>query len=475
MEIRKKVDQCIDELGILDYKGPAYLKNISHKIDDVACDMETRNNNITFSFNEYFDFPREPKAISSVVISLDNKTLYTDDLFLRQYPSPLIFTTSKVYTNIIDKSDSYFIRMMFKIDDSFRLDMYISDCKPSYIENMGYAFNLIQINTGEKFDLYVFQYNDENYLVLECQEKMTSIEFRKNAHAIMVSLGFITGSFINSNRFIFYSNDQYFSKIENVDIVMQKKSIKNQFSPINSHVYGYKYFLDTKEFNSLLASSKNSKFLMTTDELAKLSNLSLNNVEILGSILMILEGNSCSLDTMSCTLCVVLEALSGFISKEDEGKRCPIQNKTIWNKLRHDLCAQLDNDYLHDESGVSIIRNRIKSNLNTPANADKLTKPFDLLEITLLSDDIDAIKQRNYALHGTFEKIDGVEMKNDPKIKELIKKCLKLNFLVSALLLRLCDFCGWIPTYAQYYENKASLTSDSLFRFVGKENKSTSG
>ena len=258
-----------------------------------------------------------------------------------------------------------------------------------------------------------------------------------------------------------------------LDFIMQDSSIKNPFPPINGHIFGYEHFIGSDELKSLLALSRNSKFLMTSDEFANLCNLSLNNIEILGSILMTLEGNSCSLDTMSCTLCVALEALGGFISEEDEEKRCPIQNQKIWNKLRHDLCAQLDNDYLQEESGVSIIRNRIKSNLNDQANADKLTKSFDLLGITLSSDDIDVIKQRNPILHGTFEKIDEIDMENDFKLKRIIKKCLKLNFLVSALLLRLCNFSGWIPTYAQYYKNKDSLTSDSLFRFVGKENKST--
>jgi hypothetical protein len=33
MEICKKVAQCIEELWVLDYKGPAFLRNISDKTD----------------------------------------------------------------------------------------------------------------------------------------------------------------------------------------------------------------------------------------------------------------------------------------------------------------------------------------------------------------------------------------------------------------------------------------------------------
>ncbi|MDQ7831755.1 MAG: hypothetical protein RDU30_08480, partial [Desulfovibrionaceae bacterium] len=281
MEICKKVVQCIDELGILDYNGPVYLKNISQKIDGVACAMEVHSNNITFTYNKYLKFARDTKPISKVAISVDGKTLYSDELLLKQSPLPLIYTTSNVYTNTIDKSDKYFIRIMFKIEKQFRLDLYVSDCQPCSIEKTDYICNLMQINTDKQFDLYVFQYDNDNFLALECQEKLTIIEFRKHVHAMMISLGFISGMFINSNRYIFYSGDQDFSKIENVDFILENSSVKSQFPPIARNVYGYKDFLEKDMRESLLNFSRKNKFLMTNSEFAKLCNLSSHNVEIL--------------------------------------------------------------------------------------------------------------------------------------------------------------------------------------------------
>lgn len=466
MTIRKNISQCIEQLGILDYNGQAYLKNISHDTDDVACNMEVSSNNIVFTYDKYLDSPRDTKAISNVAISLEDRTLYTDDLFLKQYPLPLVYTTSKVHTDIINKSDKYFIRMIFKIDDSFRLELCISDCKPSHIEKMHYAFNLTQIDVGKKFELYVFQYNDANFLALECKDLLEITRFKKYAHSIMISLGFISGTFINSDRYIFYSDDQDFLKIRNIDFIFQSSSIKSQFPPIAKNIYGYKDFIGDDQFKSLLEISRKEKFLMDSAEFSKLCNLSLRNTEVLGSIFMLLEANTCSLDAMGSILCVTLESLSNLITKENKDKILPIKNKDSWKKLKHHLCEQLNHDYLQGEDGAYIIKRKIE-NLNSPTNADKLTKPFDLLDITLSKEDIAAIKNRNNFLHGVFETIEELDIQNNPSLVKLIKLCLRLNFLVSALLLRLCDFHGWVPTYAHIYESKEDLTLDNTFRFIG--------
>jgi len=473
MEICKKVAQCIEELWVLDYKGPAFLRNISDKTDGVACDMEVSSNNIVFTYNKYLNFSRCTKPISNVSIALDGKTLYSDELFLKQFPLPLIYTTRKVYTHAINKSDKYFIRMIFKIDKAFRLDMYITDCKPSRIENMGYTSNLIQVNAGKKFDSYVFQYNNVNFLALECRDLLDIAEFRKYTHAIMISLGFISGTFVNTTRCIFYSREQDFSKIENVDFIIQNSSVKSQFPPIAKNVNGYEDFLEEDMRKSFLNFKKNNKFLMTNAEFAELCKLSFHNVEVLGSIFMILESSACSLDTMGAMLCVTLESLSSFILKNTKDNILPIKNKNNWNKLKSQLLKQLDEDFLKTENGLEVIAKKLE-NLNSPTNADKLTKPFELLGINLSKEDTNILQKRNHFLHGVFAKIEEIDIQNNPPLAILIKTCLRLNLLSSVLILKLCDYIGWVPTYAHLHEDKQNLTLDKLFRFVGNQEKSTS-
>ncbi|MDQ7832966.1 MAG: hypothetical protein RDU30_14640, partial [Desulfovibrionaceae bacterium] len=194
---------------------------------------------------------------------------------------------------------------------------------------------------------------------------------------------------------------------------------------------------------------------------------------ILGSIYMILEGSTYSLDAMGAILCVTLESLSSFILRNNKDKILPIKNKNNWDALKFQLLKQLNEDYLKNENGVEIMARKIK-NLNSPTNADKLTKPFELLGINLSKEDTNIIQKRNHFLHGVFVKIEEIDIQNNPSLAKLIKTCLRLNLLSSILILKLCDYNGWVPTYAHIYEDKKNLTLNALFRFIGNQEKSTS-
>ena len=466
MEIFKHVTNCFTQLDIFQHTGFVYITNLGPKIDKVLCNMEVREDKIVITYNKYQKFPRSIDAIPRITIQTNKGKLYTDELWLKQYPLPLIYTTNNLSTNIIDKSKIYFIRMMFQLEKKFSLDTYISNCLPSRTESNRYACNLIRITLNKPFDLYTIQAGLDNFLVLDCCEQLTFSEFKQSSHAIITSLGFISGHFINGNRFIFFSKEASFSSHDNIDFIMSNSSINNNFPPILTNPHSLSEIIPEKELASLLNLHRSEKFLFTSTEFSNLCNLALNNAEILGSIFMLLESSTLSLESMGCTLCVALEALGNFISKSNEEKILPIKNKSNWKKLKSDLNKQLSNQYLSKEPGVGIIKNKI-NNLNSPTNKDKLSKSFELTNITLTSDDIEAISNRNIFLHGKFSKIDIHEIKKDPSLLKLFKTCLKLNFLVSALLLRLSDFNGWMPTYLHLCEKRNKRTVDSLVRFIG--------
>jgi hypothetical protein len=98
---------------------------------------------------------------------------------------------------------------------------------------------------------------------------------------------------------------------------------------------------------------------------------------------------------------IALEALTSDLEKQGLLTSVAPLSSVDWMSLRTNLCAVLDDHAQRSgwtSDSVGPVRARI-DDLNRPTNAQKLTRPFDIMNISLSKEEIYAIRMRNKLLH----------------------------------------------------------------------------
>lgn len=114
----------------------------------------------------------------------------------------------------------------------------------------------------------------------------------------------------------------------------------------------------------------------------------------------------------------------------------------------------LKSEIPNSDTGYSILENKIK-NLNQSTNREKLSRPFELYDISLTSEEIAAIDKRNKLLHqGVLLSLDSREAQG--KWKEAYMIEMRLYTLINRLILSLLDYEGPIINWGD-----SDLSGDS--------------
>jgi hypothetical protein len=123
-------------------------------------------------------------------------------------------------------------------------------------------------------------------------------------------------------------------------------------------------------------------------------------------------------------------------------KEAPPLGKNEYNKtVRPVLLKALDNIIDIPTDAKRIYSNRINCSFNSPANQDKLTKSFADFGYNLSEADQNAIKQRNFTLHGHLSDIKK-EIANQRW--DMFSTALRLHKLCCILLLKAAGYSGKI-------------------------------
>ena len=116
------------------------------------------------------------------------------------------------------------------------------------------------------------------------------------------------------------------------------------------------------------------------------------------------------------------------------------------------------------DDAVRIFTKKI-SNLNKPANVDKLSNSFTILGIKLNDHDKKTIKARNTFLHGStpFKNFE----KNKEKEKEFRLLTTKLRYLICMLLLKHLGYKGHLYNYYGHTKSfEAKAVIEHFVRFI---------
>jgi hypothetical protein len=121
-------------------------------------------------------------------------------------------------------------------------------------------------------------------------------------------------------------------------------------------------------------------------------------------------------------------------------------------------CESFISDY-----GNRVLKSKIE-NLNTPTNAKKLSKPFELYGLKLSPSELKILNHRNKFLHGTspFEETELKDKENE--IAYITKKLLTLN---NSLILKYCNYSGHMVDYGGYHQlNWENEVKEHLFKII---------
>ena len=358
-----------------------------------------------------------------------------------------------------------FFQLVFKSDKKNpRLDFVFDNLINVSTEKSRYPISGL-IFTVKDIRFYLYFVNQK--FTIENIDYINFSEFDDYSRVILLSFGFLFGYVPRGEGYYFaYENndfkefcdyaysdsfiDTYQTHLKPID-----ETSLYSFIPLNCSKLDRKVLTDKYEENLILISKK---------IFSNLCNMCLDEKKILRSIELIMEGNQTTVEAQGIVYSVVLEILTSYITNDKNSKSIkPIDDKSTAKKLRKELHS-IAKSYINNYKD-SAIKSRI-DNINSPTNRDKLTKPFDLLNIPLKEIDKKIINHRNDFLHGK----DFIEAETLLGFTtEHIYINYKLHFLIHALLLKLIGHHGKIINVVKLYamDGCVNCQDEEIYRDIG--------
>ena len=249
-------------------------------------------------------------------------------------------------------------------------------------------------------EIFILEEKDENknkYIIIESRKKQTYEEFSNKTFAIRIALGYVSGYFAGNKGYFFsYSN----AKMENYNdfyFTSLRDEIKTLMNPINTNPFSW-----LNDYKKVAEKYYKMKIFrpLTISEFSFLCNKLINNDDFTATILLIIESTKASLIFRPSGYSIALETLSDIIIGAEKEKIAPINSKQDYKEFKNDLIEVLNKHSTKESfTDINTLQVRIE-NINQITNLESLKKPFSILGITLLDEDLKVIKSRNDFLHG---------------------------------------------------------------------------
>jgi hypothetical protein len=315
--------------------------------------------------------------------------------------------------------------------------------------------------TIETREYDVTQIKDENrgYYVFDCLQDQTFEDFSDACYSIQQAIGFINKLMVGGERFVFDdSGEFYYSNYI-------RPTLRGLYSPVFSNPF----------------SKLDIERSFAEEMVGKLSRISLENLSSLATrihqnpvfsvvILIILESTSiASLLLIPSSFAVIIEQLSKHLNVEEVGLDKPIDDPELEATIIEELHQVIDKNK-KDLTPETILKLKRRLNgINRPTNKkaltnnEKLTRPFEQLDIELTLHDISIIEHRNDLFHGNV--LLNTNQSRDEETTNLYMAYVsaKLFTLISKLILKSSGYGGYIYNQAKYLESKLGLKTNEQY------------
>lgn len=309
---------------------------------------------------------------------------------------------------------------------------------------------LVSFPNNIEVETLFLQIKKDKFLIIESSNFLEFFEFKKFCFSIINSLALISGKFFQDQGIFFSYRKKEMNILEGFYYTELRDSKNLFYHPICA----VPSRINEVSLNKAREIKESNTLRLTLNQFSNLCNKSINSFKFSSIILLIIEASSSSLLSRPASYSVALEAMTELICAENEQRIKPIQDSSLAKNIRKQM-KEILNKY-HDKintEGYEILEIKL-NNLNSPTNQSKLLKPFNILDIPLDKDDIEAIKYRNSFLHGD------INLGNDcfdPKetqdsIQKIYYISLKLFTLLNALVLKYIGYDGSIINSPKRHE-----------------------
>ncbi|TKC56490.1 hypothetical protein FBD94_22475 [Pedobacter hiemivivus] len=322
---------------------------------------------------------------------------------------------------------------------------------------------LIEVSFNKK-SYHVFKYEhpntDDNYLIIDGLEPDDFAMFQHNTIAIITAMGFVSGD-LYLDEYFYHTLD----KDENykVDYMcyqqMEESAITNQA------------ILDPLGFQQYVEATGQSRIVeqfgvdMKKAVFSSLCQKIAGSLEFSRCCKLMIEGNQSKQMLLRAGIySIALETITGIINDQYEDKVNPIADKKLSKTIIDKMLSTLQEyDAFLDDYGLEILKSKLK-NLNSPTNAKKLSKPFEIYGVNLTKEDLDILNHRNKFLHGTSpfseDELPG-------KTLELGLIVARLWFLLNVLMLKYAGYSGHIKNLpALILFRRKKNPEESLYKII---------
>ena len=351
------------------------------------------------------------------------------------------------------------------------------------------VFQGVSFSYDEK-KFIVYYYSEHNnsptyYFVIESLDALTYKDYIDISDKILSVIGFFTRIYPLGPNMVFDCSSEHPSLFAYNNCHIKPRVAKYTMQTLNSFAYYldkdiHKYYLenntDEKEIHRKRLSleeklrpieKRHFEILLKQLDDKEFSNMFYTLQEV---STIVLGGSTYNPMVSLILYAACLEESAKWFQhsvKQCRTKKASLLSKDARNKILDGLSEILDRIEGENPNDITIVRNKITSNLFSKPNADNLSESFEYFNIKLSEEDKNLFDLRNKILHGT----DIIESKFDldnvlPYVIESERYCFGFYSLLWRLIMKSIGYTGVYRDEVQMMEQQINGQSNNGKPFI---------
>ncbi len=299
----------------------------------------------------------------------------------------------------------------------------------------------------------LFDYSTKEFrssIVIDANRRLDDDTFQRLAKAVLTVLGSVTGDLHRGEQYTIASTDNEHRNPIGILYNQGQDSVLTEAAWLDGHLWAatvkkdhHLAYLPMNVFSSMVSKTYSDK-------------------QYARALWIIAESNPYPFEIRASAYSVALETMKNIISQEKPEAFSPFKSKEVARRFRSTCLAELKNLPETAFNNRKAVEKRIEQ-LNQQTNSDALETSFRVAGVHLNVHDKRVLLMRNDFLHGK------IPFENEPDTSKgdtLFMIVYKLQFLLSALILRYAGYRGGIRNNYVYAGTKAGRDTgdDALFR-----------
>lgn len=314
------------------------------------------------------------------------------------------------------------------------------------IGNVTYGSRLLEIFIEEKLIecyLYGRENINEKYLFIESTTTINFSVFRSIVHEFLLCINYLTGNNIGDEIYTLRNTN---SRGDRHDM---HRIVSYEINPEKLAIGGFETI---PKLNYNISEHNILQLTNGTNFLANMIQECLKAPAYKRTLLLMAQASKQPDYIRVIQYSVALESISKLFYEKNEAKMNPISDRSLSKLIRKSLKNELEK--FKDEISIESFEklNNYIDRINSPTNSDMLTKPFELLNIQLNEEELEAIKKRNDFLHG--------RLPADPGSHNLAIIGFHLHYCVNILILKYLGYKGAVIRQAVLYKRAHAIINN---------------